>query len=563
MHELTGVGAAPGVAIGAVHLLARGQVVIPDFADPSAAFVGAVDSAQSQLAALAAEARARGRSEAAAVLDAQGLMAQDPMLTQAVQEALDSGFDLQKAIEAGVAGLAEMLAALEDEYLAARATDVREVGERILRILAGQDASGQEALPDGSIVAARNLTAAETATLDPDRVAGFVTVEGGRSGHVAVIARSLGIPAVVGVIGLLDRLQDGSQMIIDGNTGRVVIDPDDSTKAHFETRIAEDAHRREAAARYRGKTISFGGTPFEVAANVGVAGDLERAVAAGADGIGLLRTEFLYLDRADPPTVDEQYELYAEAAASFQHPVVIRTLDVGGDKPLPYLDLPAEDNPFLGERGVRLYRSQERLFRNQIRALLRASAHGQVWIMVPMVAMLSDLISVRDTVDQVREELMSDGQKVGAPRLGAMIEVPSAALIADRLASHAEFFSIGTNDLTQYTLAADRTQGNLAVYSDAAHPAVLALCRMTSQAAAAAGIPVSVCGEAAADPDLSVAFAAMGIGKLSVSAPGVNPTKARVAESDPDAARAALASALEAPDADTARAALRDSPGSR
>lgn len=562
MTELAGIGAAPGVAIGTVHLISRQRVELPAFPDPAAAFGGAVATAQDQLRSLAADSRAKGREEAAAVLEAQGLMAQDPMLTEAVGEALGNGMGLQEAIESGVSGLSKMLANLEDEYLAARSADVEEVGERILRILAGIDVETAEGLPEGTIVAARNLTAAETATLDPERVAGFVTVEGGRSGHVAVIARSLGIPAVVGVRDLLDAVVDGGVTVVDGDSGRVVIGPDEATRSEFERRIDDERRRREEAARFIGQTIDFDGHPVQVAANVGVAGDLERAVAEQADGIGLLRTEFLFLDRAEPPTVEEQYEIYAEAAAAFDQPVVIRTLDIGGDKPLAYLDLPEEENPFLGERGVRLYRQHDGLFRDQARALLRAAVRGPIWIMVPMVATVADLALVRRILMEVRTELLEQGEEVGDPPLGAMIEVPSAALIADRLAASADFFSIGTNDLTQYTLAADRTHGRLGDYSDPAHPAVLALCLAAARAANAAGISVSVCGEAAADPDLAVAFAAMGIGKLSVSPPGVNRTKARLATAVPDRARLALGAALEAADADAARAALQDSTGS-
>ena len=559
MTELTGIGAAPGVAIGTVRLLTRQQVELPSFDDPLAAFAGAVAEAHSQLQSLAAEAREKGRSEAAAVLEAQALMAQDPLLTQAVSEGLETGLGLQQVIDTGVANLSAMLAALDDEYLAARAADVAEVGQRILSVLAGADPGAVSGVPRGSIVAARNLTAAETASLDPARVAGFVTVEGGRSDHVAVIARSLGIPAVVGVAGLLDVVEDGRTVIVDGDNGTVVHDPDEPTLAVFESRIDQDRLRREASSRYRGARTRFGAAVVEVVANVGVTGDLTRAVEEQAEGIGLLRTEFLFLDRQNPPTADEQYEIYAEAAASFRHPVVIRTLDVGGDKPLPYLDLDAEDNPFLGERGVRLYRRHEELFRDQVRALLRASAHGEVWMMVPMVATVADLLLVREVVDQVSEELTSDGVEVGRVPLGVMIEVPSAALIADHLAAHADFFSIGTNDLTQYTMAADRTHGRLGDHSDPAHPAILELCHLTARAATRAGIPVSVCGEAAADPDLAVAFAAMGTNKLSVSPPLVNPIKARLAESDAVRAREALKRALESVDADAARSALRDS----
>jgi phosphoenolpyruvate-protein phosphotransferase len=552
MRELRGTGASPGVVIGPAFVVSREIVTLPEIDEPTLAFARAVSTVHGDLVRLGEEATARGRNEAATVLQAQAMMATDPMLTEAVAERLEDGDNLQTAITISASSISELLAATADEYLAARSADVTEVADRILRCLAGAEAGGLDSMTTASVVVATALTAAETAQLDPERVLGFATAEGGATSHVAIIARSLGIPAVVGAEGLVSSVTTETLIAIDGDTGEVVLDPDKGRETEFLARAARHQARRSAASAYVGRRVRFSDRDIAVAANVGGSDDIARAVAARADGVGLYRTEFLFLDRSDPPTESEQVAFYGEAATAFTDPVVVRTFDIGGDKPAPYLDLPPEENPFLGERGVRIY-DQNTLFRTQVRALLRATHHGDLWIMIPMVATVGDLVRARQTIEDIRQELVAEGHDTTAPKVGAMIEVPSAALLAHHLANHADFLSIGTNDLTQYTLAADRTNPRLARYSDAAHPAVLRLCHETAGAASASGISVSVCGEAAADPVLAVLFAALGISKLSVSPPSVNLVKAAVAETDPVAAADIAAQALAAPDAETVR----------
>lgn len=553
MLKLTGIAASSGVGYGPVLVLADAQVTVPDHDDPKAAFAEAVAAVRRDLEDLRDHARASDRAEAADVLTAQALMAEDPMFVDAVGEALDLGNGLGDAISIAAAQIAEMLASLSDPYLAARSADVLEVAGRVSRWLAGIDDNTLANLTERSVIAAQALTAAQTAQLDPLLVLGFVTEEGGPTGHVAVIARSLAIPAVVGVEGLMAEVGAASTIAIDGATGETVIDPEPEVAAEYEGRSEALRRLREAATRYRGTVVRFDGEPLGVAANVGGPTDVLRAVETGADGIGLYRTEFLFLDRDSPPTEDEQYEVYSEAARSFDHPVVIRTFDIGGDKPSTYLDTPVEENPFLGERGVRLYSRFDELFATQAAALIRAAAHGDIWIMVPMIATISDAVTARDRIREVRNQRAERGDVVGDPKIGIMVEVPSAALIAPALAREVDFFSIGTNDLTQYTLAADRTNARLAHYSDAAHPAVLRLCSEVAAAAHTAGITVSVCGEAAGDPLLALLFAAMGISKLSMAPPSVDLVKARISEADPWRTRDALAAALDAGEAATAR----------
>ena len=556
MLELRGLAASPGIAMGPVVLIDDRRIPIPDLADPAGAFAAATREVSSDLARLAEQAESAGREEAAEVLRAQSLMAEDPMLSDAVGEQLGNGVHLEQALTAAVSEISALLAGLDDPYLAARAADVGEVGNRIRNLLAGQDHDPLAALTEPGIVVADTLTAADTAQLDPAMVLAFATATGGPTGHVAVIARSLAIPAVVGVESLVASVTNATTVAVDGGAGTVVVDPDPATRARFDAAAQRHVLSQQAAAAYRGAVVDFDGRPFPVAANVGNADEVKRAVDAAADGIGLYRTEFLFLDRREPPTEEEQYETYAAAAAAFDHPVVVRTFDIGGDKPASYLDTPQEENPFLGERGVRLYARFAQLFEDQISALLRAAALGDVWIMVPMVTTIDDMVATRRVVDDVRARLTAAGVPIGTPRLGAMIEVPSAALIASALARHVDFFSIGTNDLTQYTMAADRTNGRLGRYSDPAHPAVLTLCHQVATAGAGEGVDTSVCGEAAADPALAVLFAAMGMNKLSMSSPAVNLVKSHLADVDPEIARRALHAALQAEDAAAARTAI-------
>lgn len=546
MTHISAVGASPGIAQGPVFVLNTTSPEVPDVAEPAAAFGAAVVSVTEDLKALQEAARTRGRDEAADILGAQALMAEDPMLTDAVNEALEAGSRLGGAIDTAADSISSMLAAMTDEYLAARAADVLEIADRIRHKLAGTTNEGLSGIADPMVVVATVLTAADTAQLDPALVLGFVTEEGGPTSHVAVIARALGIPAVVGAGGLIEASAGATAIAIDGGSGDVVFDPDDEVVADFAARAARAKELNEAAQKYRGVRVTHGDKTVLVAANVGTTEDVERAVSGGADGVGLFRTEFLFLDRAKPPTEDEQYEVYAAAVSAFTDPVVIRTLDIGGDKPAAYLDTPAEENPFLGERGIRLYERFADLFSSQVKALLRAALLGDLWVMLPMVATVADLLAVRRVFDEARSELDAAGVAHGDPKIGIMIEVPSAAINAPQLARHSDFFSIGTNDLTQYTMAADRTNGRLAAYSDAAHPAVLGLCSLAASAAAAAGISIGVCGESASDPQTAAMFAAMGIDKLSVSPPAVNRIKAVVDGLDEGTAAGALAAALAA-----------------
>lgn len=550
---LQGIGAAPGVSVGPAVVLDAIDVVVPDLPNPAEAFAAAAAAVHTELVQLSASAKERGREEAASVLEAQSQMAEDPMLTGAVEEKLATGLNLGAAIEAASTELSDMLRNLDDPYLAARAADIEEVVDRVACNLAGVPPR-QLDVGEPAVYVAVSLTAAETSQMDPDQVLGFVTETGGPTSHVVIIARSMGVPAVVGTGASVGELTTGETVALDGQTGEVVFRPDETNVAEFTARSERHQAAIVAAEAWRGKRVKFGLSSVSVAANVANEADLDRAIQEQADGIGLLRTEFLFLDRPAPPSEEEQFEFYAKAAAAFDAPVVIRTIDIGGDKPAEYLSIPGEENPFLGVRGARLYHHHEEVFETQIRAVLRAAAHGDVWMMAPMISTVDEIIDLRAWVKRVAAEL--GGEAAERVPIGAMVEVPALALTVDAAAEHLDFLSIGSNDLTQYTLAADRMNEDLGHLQDAMHPSVVALCELVATGAKRAGISSSVCGLSAADPVAAAAYAAMGIDKLSVSGSMVNLIKASVAELDPDGGVEAVKSAMQQPSAVAARAAI-------
>lgn len=520
MNKVSGIGASPGIAIGPIKTISQVEVELPEFDNPKAAVKQAMEDVAANMLVLAGKARDAGRGEAAEVLSAQSLMAEDPMLLDAIGAQLDdNGLELGPALDAASAELQEMLASLPDPYLAARAADVGEVATAVRKNLAGVDSSG-ESISEPSVLIAEFLTAAETADLDPQMVLGFVTEQGGPTGHVAIIARSLGVPAVVGVAGLLDAAEGSSVLALDGSSGELELDPDAATQTLFTDRANEFEEIQRLAQEALGTTAQFDGREILVAANIGGSHDIDGAVEAQADGVGLFRTEFLFLDTPEPPTEDQQFKAYKEAAERCNGQVVIRAFDIGGDKPAEFISLPAEENPFLGLRGVRIYEKFLDLFHTQVRAVLRAAKFGDVAFMIPMVATGDEFDWVASQVGEVSATMAEDER--GTIALGIMVEVPSVALTAGPLAERVDFFSIGTNDLTQYTMAADRTHGALGSYQDPLHPAVLKLCKATADGGATAGKSVSVCGEAAADPLAACVFAALGVKKLSVTPSAVN-----------------------------------------
>ena len=555
--RLVGTGAAGGVAIGPAVVIDTVEVEIPVTDNPVTSFNDAMTAVQADLIRLQEHARNAGRTEAAEVLGAQALMAEDPMLADSVAAGVETGATLEEAVTNTSAEIAAMFAAIDDPYIAARATDVVEVTDRVRRHLAGVESTDLGAIEVPSILVAAAITAAETALLDPNVVLGFITEAGGPTSHVAIIARSLGVAAVVGTSGVVEMVSSGEVVALDGTSGDVAIRPNDETTATFTALRDAYVAAQQAAARYRGVRVSLGSRGVAVPANVGSREDIELAIAEGADGIGLLRTEFLFLDRSAAPSEEEQFEFYSFAAQGFGDTVVIRTFDIGGDKPASYLDIDPEENPFLGVRGARLYSQEADLFNTQVRAILRASIHGDVAMMLPMISHVAEIREVRAQILDVAQQLTDEGVAHEVPPIGVMVEVPAVALVADVIAAEVDFFSIGTNDLTQYTMAADRTNGVLDSFQDPLHPAVLALCKLTADAAHRNGITVSVCGLAAADPAGAAVLAAMGIDKLSVSGRSVNPTKSVIDSLDAASAEQLVQPVLAAASASEVREIVR------
>lgn len=528
-NGLAGIGAAPGLAIGPVFKLQETAVTITNeftgVSEEQSRLETALARGQEQLFALQQEVAKRAPEEAA-IFDVHRELLSDDDLLDDVQEKISAKNSAAEAWQATIQARASMMAALDDPLLAARAADIRDVGNRILKLLAGEDSDNGVAWPDHPVILfAHDLTPSDTATLDPEKVLGFATAVGGPTAHSAIIARALSLPAIVSVGDGLLAIEDGTAVIINGTTGLIQIKPDAATQAAAKDQIAAAAKQAEAARAQAGEpAITVDNHHLEVAANIGGAADALKANASGAEGVGLLRTEFMFLDRATPPTEDEQFDVYRQIAEAMEgKPVIIRTLDIGGDKPLPYVEVPPEENPFLGERGIRLCLNRPELLREQLRAILRAASYGSLRIMFPMVADMSEWIAAKAMVDEIRAEL-------NAPKVpvGIMIEIPAAALMADLFAKEVDFFSIGTNDLTQYTLAMDRMHPVLAGKSDGLHPAVLRLIDATVRGAHASGKWVGVCGELGADPQATPILLGLGVDELSVSVPSIAMVKAKI-----------------------------------
>ena len=572
--RLTGTAASPGFAIGPIWRYraaagpSGGGSTATTLTIPEAAAIAATD-----LQALAERVRVTGRTAEAEIFEAQAMMAGDPLIVEAASDlakgkgAADAGA-LAEAVAEAAESVAAMFAGIEDELLAARAADVRDVGARIGRVLLGL---AIEPPSRPSIAIADDLPPSVTVDLPAGSLIGIALQTGTRTSHAAILARGLGIPAVVGVSGLLDAIAadrtagpgaagDG-QVAVDGDAGVVILRPDERDAAVLEERTRASTLAAAAAQSLRGKPgTTRDGHAVPLLANIGRPDDAGPALAAGAEGVGLFRTEFVFMGRSTAPTEDEQVRAYAEVLRQFgpDRPVVIRLADIGGDKAIPYLGLPAEANPFLGVRGLRLaYEVARPLLVTQIRAIARAGAvSGTVpHLMAPMVATLEDVELLLELRAEAFEALdREDIRRAERVVTGIMIEVPSAALIADRLAPHVDFFSIGSNDLTQYTLAADRTNGNLGPLQDALHPAVLTAIASAVRGADGAGIPVAVCGELASDPAGALVLVGLGVDELSMEATGLDAVRLRLSGYRQPALEALARDALAAPSA----AAVRD-----
>ena len=521
---LQGLPAAPGVASGVPWIYrppdANG-VALRSIAD-------AAEAAAAELERLAGSLRDEGRPDEAEILSAQALMAIDEeLLTTAREREAAGGIGAAEAVVAAAEDVASAFEALDDPILSARAADVRDVGARIARQVSG---APPPRLSRRSIVVAADLAPSVTVELDRALLAGIALEGGSRTSHAAILARALGIPAVVCVPRIVDASATVAELAIDGDAGLAVLDPDDADRDRLAHAAAGAASRRASDDAFRGRPLATAdGHRVQCMANVGEPAEAAAAFNAGADGIGLLRTEFAFAGRAVAPGEDEQAEDYAGVLrAAGDAPVVIRLADIGGDKPLPYVPIPEEANPFLGLRAIRLAELQPELFATQVRAILRASllAGRPAWIMAPMVADAADVGAVRRLVDEARTAVPD----APPPRVGIMVEIPSAVLLADQLGATVDFMSIGTNDLTQYLLAADRTNPRLAGRQDPLHPAVLRSVARVVEGAAAHGCEVAVCGEMAGDPAGAALLVGLGVDELSMDPTAFGGVKRAVGE---------------------------------
>ncbi|WP_396613223.1 phosphoenolpyruvate--protein phosphotransferase [Haloferax sp. S1W] len=548
-RTFSGIGVTPLSGVGSV-VWYRPDAELPDPPEPETVdsdaelsrFESARETAEDELRDERARTAERVGEEEAAVFDAHVQFLNDPQITEGVTAAIDDGRPAEHAVY-------ETFSEFVDQFenmggrMGERADDLRDVRDRLVRLLAGSERVDLSALPAGSVVFAERLTPSDTAQLDPSHVSGFVTKAGGRTSHAAIFARSLAIPAIVGVGEELESVEDDTEVVVDGDAGTLVADPAEDTKAAAAT---------EAEVDIRSDPVETAdGVEIEVAANVGTLDDLGPAVERGADGIGLFRTEFLFLDRESPPDEDEQVEAYTDALAAFDSGrVVVRTLDIGGDKPVPYLDLPEEENPFLGERGIRRSLGPDAdLFETQVRALLRAAGRTDdthLSVMLPLVATVDELRRAREQFESVASDLESEGIDHAMPEFGIMIETPAAAFMADQFAPHVDFFSIGTNDLAQYVMAAERGNERVADLGDYRQPAVLRAIDATVTAAEGEDCWVGMCGEMAGDPELTELLVGLGLDELSMSAVTVPHVKAAVADVDTAEAWKLAANVLEA-----------------
>lgn len=542
---IKGIPAAPGIAIGPLFRVRQDSIVADDnfsgIAEERARLNRAIEEAKGQLASLSSHLRSHAASEAA-IFDVHLELLDDPELLDTVYLEIQQRTGAARAWQSTIEARAKLIASLDDPLLAARSADLHDVGYRVLRALVGSPHQQGITLPDHPVIlVAHDLSPSDTASLDKERVLGFCTAAGGPTAHSAIIARALSLPAVVSMGDALLALADGTMVVVDGSAGTVVINPDAETLNRAHATQRQQQERREAAQRLANDpAITRDGHRVEIVANIGGLADAKKAAASGAEGVGLLRTEFLFLDRTEAPGEEAQYEVYRDIARVFgSHPVIVRTLDIGGDKPLPYIVVPPESNPFLGERGIRLCLNRPELLREQVRAILRAAPEGKLRIMFPMISDVGEFRRARQIVEEARVEL-------GAPvvEVGIMVEVPSAAMMADALAKEVDFFSVGTNDLTQYTLAMDRMHPTLAAASDGLHPAVLRLIQRTVDAAHAEGKWVGICGELGADPQAVPILVGMGVDELSVSVPAIPTVKAQIRDLTLDEAKGRAQKAL-------------------
>lgn len=536
---LKGVGASSGIGIGTIvcireESLDYSKVVFQGEAEEKARLKEAVDTFCKVTQEMAEDIRQRVGEKESEILSGQIMMLSDPFMTGQMEEMIASGSCAEAALDSVCQMYIEMFSNVDDELMRQRATDIRDIRTRMLRLLLGVSSVDIASVPAGTVLAAKDLTPSMTVGLKKENISAILTEIGGKTSHSAILARALEIPAVLGIPQVLDQVSDGQQAIVDGESGEVILSPDEDTLKRYTAQWKEQQEQKAMLSVYRDrKTQDADGRNYELYSNIGSVAEAQIALENGAEGIGLFRTEFLFMDRTAMPTEQEQYEAYKAVSDIMQgKEVIIRTLDVGGDKEISYLKMESEQNPFLGWRAIRYCLEESDLFKVQLRALLRAGAeHKNIKIMLPLVTGVQEIRAAKQLLEECKQELAAQGIAYDDNiQVGIMIETPAAALIADLLAKEAAFFSIGTNDLTQYTLAVDRGNAKVENLYTTLHPAVLRSIRSIIRAAKEAKIPVGMCGEAAADPALIPLLLEFGLDEMSVSASSILKTRKIVSQ---------------------------------
>lgn len=536
-----GIAGSEGIGIGRVVIIEEHEAVIEDktITDVDAEIQrvqSAIEKFVNVTTEMADKMEATVGAKDADILRGHIMLLRDPTIEEQIVALIRSEkVTAEKALDQVLEQTAELFAQIPDELLQQRATDFRDIKTRIVKILLGIEELDISTVPAGTVLAAKDLTPSMTAGIVPENIAGVLTEVGGRTSHSAILARAMEIPAVLSIEGICSQVKNGDMVVLDGTKGEAIVNPDEATVSEYEKKLEEYRKEKELLKKYTGKpTVSKDGTKAELVCNIGKPEDAKKAAECDGEGIGLFRTEFLFMDRDSLPTEEEQFEAYKSAAETMAgKPVIIRTLDIGGDKEIPYLGLEKEDNPFLGFRAIRFCLQRKDIYETQLKALVRASAFGKIKVMVPLVTGLDELRQVKAMIADIMKEYDAAGVAYNKDlEVGVMMETPAACLMADALAKEAAFFSIGTNDLTGYTMAVDRGNAKVAYLYSTYNPAVLRAIKRIIECGKKEGIMVGMCGEAAADEKLIPLLLAFGLDEFSVSATSVLRTRKTISECD-------------------------------
>ena len=563
-----GTSASAGIGIGKAVIVEEIRLVIAmqavtDVEEEVQRFKGALDETIKATEKLAEDLATRVGEKEAEIMQGHMMLLADPMLTGEIENSVrNDGVNSEYASENVCNMYADMFASMGDELMQQRATDMRDIKTCMQQMLMGIQSVDISSLPEGSIIVAKDLTPSMTAGINPANVTGIVTELGGKTSHSAILARALEIPAVVAVTGFMDGVRDGDQVVLDGSTGEVYVNPDQAVTADYEEKRKQFLAEKKELEQYIGKpSVTKDGVQVEIVANIGKPEDVDKVLQYDGEGIGLFRTEFLFMDRNAMPTEEEQFEAYKKVAAAMNgKPVIIRTLDIGGDKEIPYMGLEKDENPFLGYRAIRFCLDRrEDVYKPQLRALLRASAFGNIRIMVPLVTCIEEYRQAKALVEEIKKELDEKGIAYNKDiQVGIMVEIPAIAFLADQAAREVDFASIGTNDLTQYLTAVDRGNPEVRAYYQTYHPSLFRLIGYVVRSFAAQGKPVGVCGEMGGDPLAAAVLIGLGMRQLSMGAASVASIKQMILSTSCETAKALAETVCGLSTADEVRKYLKE-----